>query len=692
MNIFPNLNEDSSKNHPRCLEDFLGQTIDSRFSVMEGVKGGMGYILFCRDAMSGQAVVLKLQRHGQGSADLFLGEAQTWISLGVHPHIVEAKYAAQCNYGTYIVLEMIPSTASHGCSLRHWLKELFPFAPVVILGWMFQVCEAMQYASEKASVVHRDIKPENILICPNLDAKLTDFGLASSRMAAGIEGGTPLYMAPEQYGGQADVRSDIYSAGLVLAELCLGHLPARKISDQHSLLARHTEDSTLDEIPSSYEMGHRSYRFCHQILTAHEIQMARDEFHAAQSRRTSSREVESMRDSVPQRLLVRALETNYRPATRGALDDRPTRLSGSPLATRSPDGVRELDRFWGHISRVLGKCLSPLAEQRYQTFSDLKIDLDACYRDCFGVSGKELAKKVDRRSVHLTNQGLALLNLHDISLRRVIRSTAQPKSSSPGQQLVALTLLRSEGIQFLQKGVALSPYDLAALEKLRDILFRTPAGNYRELSRYILNQVRENIRVTHVWLKCALYMSVLVALFLASPASANAKIAAGAIGFLLAVEGFVNHYSKLTIRPFQYGMIGLCSILYALSWLTVPEDRISWGRQFAEWCGGCLGLYVTLRILNWFHRREKGTDGFGGGTATIISSFGIILGLKSWLLFAAFFLVAPLIVGFQYCAHSIGMRYLRMHKHFVARPFEMSRSYQIPASYPLLVTVLLTFL
>jgi len=91
-----------------------------------------------------------------------------------------------------------------------------------------QVAEGLE-AAHGAQVVHRDIKPMNVLFDVRGDAKIMDFGLAAPARA-GAQGnltvGTPRYMSPEQIRGEhADARSDLYSLGTMMFELCAGAPP-----------------------------------------------------------------------------------------------------------------------------------------------------------------------------------------------------------------------------------------------------------------------------------------------------------------------------------------------------------------------------------------------------------------------------------------------------------------------------------
>src|SRR5690606_20836805 len=95
------------------------------------------------------------------------------------------------------------------------------------MGIIARVAEALAYAHAQ-NVVHRDIKPANIMYEAESDSvKVTDFGIAritdASRTRTGMVLGTPSYMSPEQLAGQKiDGRSDVFSLGVTLFQLCCG--------------------------------------------------------------------------------------------------------------------------------------------------------------------------------------------------------------------------------------------------------------------------------------------------------------------------------------------------------------------------------------------------------------------------------------------------------------------------------------
>jgi hypothetical protein len=155
------------------FERYQGQWFDHRYTVLGGAQGGMGCVLFCQDLLTRQAVAVKLCLRPD-LTDLFLEEAQKWILLGVHPHIVQALYAGRtvpepltgpvrqtvpaegtnelqppAEATVYIVLEMIARSTQSGCSLRDWLRDTPRIPSAALLRWAFQIAQALESAEHR---------------------------------------------------------------------------------------------------------------------------------------------------------------------------------------------------------------------------------------------------------------------------------------------------------------------------------------------------------------------------------------------------------------------------------------------------------------------------------------------------------------------------------------------------------------
>jgi len=143
-----------------------------------------------------------------------------------HPHIVRIHDMFQNKQKLFISMEYI-----EGTDLKRILAEQSHLTEDRIITYLLQICDAIAYA-HKLGIVHRDIKPANIMITKVDTVKITDFGIAKILRAddATKSGtaiiGTPLYMAPEQITGEGiDIRSDIYSLGIMLYEMVSGNPP-----------------------------------------------------------------------------------------------------------------------------------------------------------------------------------------------------------------------------------------------------------------------------------------------------------------------------------------------------------------------------------------------------------------------------------------------------------------------------------
>ncbi len=197
--------------------------------VKELGRGAMGVVYQAHDPQIDRLVALKVLRQDRvSSEDLvkrFLKEAKAIGRLS-HPNIVTVYDVGQDHDTIYIAMEYL-----EGQPLNEPMREKkLPLEQIVNLG--VQVAQAVGYA-HKNGVVHRDIKPTNIILTPDGQVKITDFGIARiedptapQQTQAGEILGTPVYMSPEQVMGHpVDGRSDLYSLGVILYEQSVGKRP-----------------------------------------------------------------------------------------------------------------------------------------------------------------------------------------------------------------------------------------------------------------------------------------------------------------------------------------------------------------------------------------------------------------------------------------------------------------------------------
>lgn len=189
--------------------------------------GGIGTVYRARDTRTGAIVALKLLHpHLARDPDYrhrFELEAQ--LATGLEsPHIVRVLDYGQDSDRHFLVMEYV-----EGDSLARILKERAQLLPSVALTLAGQTAQALEEAHRRG-MVHGDIKPENILVADDGTAKVSDFGLARAlREVAGTQRSlfraTPHYAAPELASGLPDIRSDIYSLGIVLYQMLSGRVP-----------------------------------------------------------------------------------------------------------------------------------------------------------------------------------------------------------------------------------------------------------------------------------------------------------------------------------------------------------------------------------------------------------------------------------------------------------------------------------
>lgn len=215
--------------------------LSDRYDVVDKIgQGGHGVIYKAFDKTLGREVVLKFLFRNQVPSEMarryFLREAKTTASLN-HANIVTLFDMGQIGDNLFIAMEFID-----GITLEDILQpteEITEFDRIMDI--VEQLSDALQYAHDK-TVIHRDIKPANIMLTGTKRdiVKLMDFGLAKALdenpHKTLIVCGTPLYMSPEQIGGDfVDHLSDIYSLGVLVFELFTGKppFPAANILAHH---------------------------------------------------------------------------------------------------------------------------------------------------------------------------------------------------------------------------------------------------------------------------------------------------------------------------------------------------------------------------------------------------------------------------------------------------------------------------
>jgi serine/threonine-protein kinase len=210
-------------------DPLVGQVLDGRYRVQARIaQGGMATVYVGHDTKLERTVALKVMHANLvGDEDFvrrFIAEAKHAAALS-HPSVVAVYDQGTSKGHVFLAMEYVP-----GRTLRALLTERGRLGPRQALEIMQPVLAALG-AAHRAGVVHRDVKPENVLLNADGRIKVADFGLARAESASkqtktGMLIGTVGYLAPEQViSGDADTRTDVYAAGIMLFELLTGHQP-----------------------------------------------------------------------------------------------------------------------------------------------------------------------------------------------------------------------------------------------------------------------------------------------------------------------------------------------------------------------------------------------------------------------------------------------------------------------------------
>ncbi|MFD9947564.1 Stk1 family PASTA domain-containing Ser/Thr kinase [Nonomuraea sp. NPDC059023] len=227
-------------------DPLVGRLLDGRYRIESRIaRGGMATVYLALDVRLDRTVALKVMHRSLAEDPAFvrrfIGEAKSVASLS-HPNVVHVFDQGTDGDIVYLSMEYVP-----GKTLRDILRERVRLPAREALEIMIPVLAALG-AAHQSGMVHRDVKPENVLLTDDGRVKVVDFGLAraieaTNQTRTGVMIGTIGYMSPEQVTtGGADVRSDVYAAGIMLFELVTGQQPYDGETPM-SVAYRHVHDS-----------------------------------------------------------------------------------------------------------------------------------------------------------------------------------------------------------------------------------------------------------------------------------------------------------------------------------------------------------------------------------------------------------------------------------------------------------------
>ncbi len=216
---------------PTELQERLSEVIGGKYQVFWRLGGGgMSQVYLARHRFHGGLFAIKvLAEHLAQDKSLvsrFEREARLTASLANHPNIVAIFDIGEGNGLYYLVMQFVA-----GEDLASYLRRVGRLPLAEAANVIAQATEALSCAEAKR-IVHRDLKPANMLLDEGGRVKLLDFGISrimdfsDGLTRAGEAVGTPHYMSPEQIRGEpCDIRSDLYSLGIVFFELLTGRRP-----------------------------------------------------------------------------------------------------------------------------------------------------------------------------------------------------------------------------------------------------------------------------------------------------------------------------------------------------------------------------------------------------------------------------------------------------------------------------------
>lgn len=211
----------------------IGSVIDGKYKILNVVgKGGMSVVyLAMNERANKQWAIKEVRKDGMQSFEVvkqnLVAETDLLKKLN-HPHLPSIIDVIDCDDTFLIVMDYI-----EGNPLSKALETSGAQNQDDVIEWAKQLCDVLGYIhSRKPPIIYRDMKPSNVMLKPDGNVMLIDFGTAREFKYSSVADttclGTQGYAAPEQFGGhgQTDARTDIYCLGATMYHLVTGHNPA----------------------------------------------------------------------------------------------------------------------------------------------------------------------------------------------------------------------------------------------------------------------------------------------------------------------------------------------------------------------------------------------------------------------------------------------------------------------------------
>lgn len=211
----------------------IGSVIDGKYKILNVVgKGGMSVVyLAMNERANKQWAIKEVRKDGMQSFEVvkqnLVAETDLLKKLN-HPHLPSIIDVIDCDDTFLIVMDYI-----EGNPLSKALETSGAQSQDDVIEWAKQLCDVLGYLhSRKPPIIYRDMKPSNVMLKPDGNVMLIDFGTAREFKSTSVADttclGTQGYAAPEQFGGhgQTDARTDIYCLGATMYHLVTGHNPA----------------------------------------------------------------------------------------------------------------------------------------------------------------------------------------------------------------------------------------------------------------------------------------------------------------------------------------------------------------------------------------------------------------------------------------------------------------------------------